>query len=72
MGDCRAVEGVALLALFFQPDFYYAGTEGQTVRNLWFGINGAFLTLYAAGCVILLDIVMKKTAYIPAARAAAR
>lgn len=55
--------GYELLGQVFQPEFYYSGTEGQAVRNAWFAIDGAFLTVYAAGCVILLYIVMKKTAY---------
>lgn len=46
-----------------QPDFYYAGPAGQDVRNLWFAIDGLFLTLYAAGCMIFLFIVVRKTAY---------
>ena len=48
----------------FQPDFYYLGPDAQNVRNLWFAIDGAFLTLYAAGCLIFLHIVMNKTAYV--------
>lgn len=55
-----------------QPGFYYNGPEGQGVRNLWFGIDGAFLTLYAAGCVVLLYILMKRTGYGGAGRAAER
>jgi cbb3-type cytochrome oxidase subunit 1 len=47
----------------FQPDFYYAGAAAQNVRNLWFAIDGAFLTLYAAGCVVFLYLVVNKTAY---------
>ncbi len=53
----------------FQPDFYYIGAEAQSVRNLWFAIDGAFLTLYAAGCIVFVYIVMKKTAYVPAVEA---
>lgn len=48
-----------------QPDFYYMGPAAQSVRNLWFAIDGAFLTSYAAGCAVFLFIVMKKTAYSP-------
>jgi hypothetical protein len=51
----------------FQPDFYYVGSEAQNARNLWFAIDGAFLTLYAAGCIVFLYIVTKKTAYATAA-----
>lgn len=47
----------------FQPDFYYAGSSAQAVRNLWFSIDGAFLTLYAAGCLVFLYIVVNKTTY---------
>jgi len=55
LGVCiNGALGYGTLALFLQPDFYYNGSEGQTVRNLWFGIDDGFLTLYAAGCVILL------------------
>jgi hypothetical protein len=50
----------------FQPDFYYAGAAAQNVRNLWFAIDGTFLTSYAAGCVVFLYIVVKKTTYAPA------
>jgi hypothetical protein len=52
----------------FQPDFYYSGPAAQSVRNLWFAIDGAFLTMYAGGCLVFLYIVMGKTSY---ARAAA-
>ena len=57
---------------YVQPGFYYNEAAGQTVRNLWFGIDGAFLTLYGLGCVIFLYILMTKTAYAPAGRADAR
>jgi hypothetical protein len=50
-----------------QRDFYYSGDAGHALRNLWFGIDGVFLTLYAGGCVIFLYILMTKTAYAPAA-----
>jgi hypothetical protein len=46
-----------------RPDFYYAGPTAQEPRNLWFAIDGAFLTLYAAGCFVFLYIVMRKTSY---------
>jgi hypothetical protein len=52
-----------------QPDFYYAGPDAQGVRNLWFSIDGAFLTLYAAGCLVFLYIVVGKTSYARAAAA---
>ena len=54
--------GYELLGLL-QPDFYYAGAAAQNVRNLWFVIDGAFLTLYAAGCSLFLYIVVAKTSY---------
>ncbi|HEX6161547.1 MAG TPA: hypothetical protein VF111_15330, partial [Thermoanaerobaculia bacterium] len=59
--------GYELLAMF-ADSFYYAGPSTQGVRNLWFGIDGAFLTLYAAGCGILLFILMTRTAYGPESR----
>ena len=52
-----------VLSHVVQPGFYYNGPEGQLVRNIWFGIDGAFLTLYGAGCLIFLRIVMKHTSY---------
>jgi hypothetical protein len=45
------------------PEFYYLGSETQAARNLWFAIDGLFLTMYGAGCAILLYIVMTRTAY---------
>lgn len=53
-----------------QPGFYYLEADGQFVRNLWFGLDGAFLTLYGVGCVIFLYIVMTRTAYAPVAPSA--
>lgn len=50
-----------------QPDFYYLGPDAQSVRNLWFAIDGVFLTMYAAGCLVFLHIVMNKTSYASAA-----
>jgi hypothetical protein len=50
----------------FQADFYYSGAAAQNVRNLWFAIDGAFLTAYALGCMVFLYILMKKTTYAPA------
>ena len=44
-----------------RPDFYYAGPDAQNLRNLWFAIDGVFLTMYAAGCLIFLHIVVNKT-----------
>lgn len=64
LGVClNGTVGYEILALWVQPDFYYAGPAGQAVRNLWFGIDGAFLTVYGLGCLILLYVLMKKTAY---------
>ena len=52
----------------FRSDFYYAGAS-PAARNLWFAIDGAFLTMYAAGCLVFLYIVIKKTSYSAAAAA---
>jgi hypothetical protein len=46
-----------------QPSFYYEAAGPQPVRNMWFVIDGIFLTTYAAGCVVFLYIVFRKTAY---------
>ena len=63
--------GYEFLTLAIQEGFYYIGPAGQSVRNLWFGIDGVFLTLYSLGCGIFLYILMKKTSYSTAARMAA-
>ena len=55
--------GYEVLKMAVKPDFYYIGPEGQAVRNLWFGIDGLFLTIYGAGCVILFYILMTRTSY---------
>jgi hypothetical protein len=55
--------GYEILGIFGQKGFYYIGPEGQAIRNLWFGIDGVFLTIYGCGCVILFYILMKRTAY---------
>jgi hypothetical protein len=60
--------GYEVLSMLVQPSFYSLAAEGEAVRNLWLGIDGAFLTLYGAGCVISLCVLMKKTAYAPAAQ----
>ena len=52
-----------ILGHLVQPGFYYNGPAGQTVRNIWFGIDGAFLTLYGAGCAVFLWILMQHTSY---------
>ena len=52
-----------VLGHLVQPGFYYIEADGQSVRNLWFGIDGAFLTLYGLGCLIFLYILMTRTAY---------
>ena len=51
----------------FRPDFYYVGAEAEAARNLWFALDGACLTIYGAGCIVFLYIVMKKTSYTAAA-----
>lgn len=55
--------GYEVLGMFVQPGFYYLGPAGQGARNLWFAIDGAFLTLYGAGSVIFLYILVKHTSY---------
>ena len=54
-----------------QPGFYYNGEEGQFARNIWFGVDGAFLTLYGIGCLIFLRIVLTRTSYRTAGTASA-
>ena len=55
--------GYEVLGMLVQPEFYYLGSQGQSVRNLWFAIDGVFLTTYAAGCIVFLYIVMTRTEY---------
>jgi hypothetical protein len=55
--------GYEVLAMFVKPGFYYAGHAAQGVRNLWFGIDGIFLSIYGAGCGVFLYVLMKHTAY---------
>jgi heme/copper-type cytochrome/quinol oxidase subunit 1 len=55
--------GYQLLGMIGQHGFYYAGPAGQGVRNLWFAIDGVFLSLYGAGSMIFLYVLMKYTAY---------
>ena len=59
--------GYEVLTMFVAPDFYYAGSEAQGTRNLWFAMDGLFLTAYAAGCLVFLYILVRKTAYAPLA-----
>ena len=67
VGTClNGTIGYEILGLL-QPDFYYGGPAAQNVRNLWFAIDGAFLTLYAAGCLVFLYIVVGRTSYTQAA-----
>ena len=69
LGVCvNGTIGYELLGVL-QPDFYYGAPAPQAVRNLWFAIDGLFLTLYAAGCIVFLYIVMKKTTYAAAVEA---
>ena len=66
LGVCaNGTIGYALIGTLLQPDFYYLGSASQTARNLWFAIDGVFLTMYAAGCAVFLYIVVKKTEYAP-------
>lgn len=60
-----------ILGHLVQPGFYYNGADGQIVRNIWFGIDGAFLALYGVGCVVFLRILMKHTSYLATSTAAA-
>jgi len=55
--------GYEVLAMFVQPKFYYIGQSGQAVRNLWFALDGVFLTLYGVGSSIFLYVLVKHTAY---------
>ncbi len=55
--------GYEVLGMFVQHDFYYIGATGQTVRNLWFAVDGVFLTIYGAGFGVFLYILMKYTTY---------
>ena len=54
--------GYELLKML-SPHFYYTGAQGQNIRNLWFAIDGVFLTVYGAGCVVFLYLLMKATKY---------
>ena len=66
IGVClNGTVGYEVLAAL-QPDFYYSGAASQSVRNLWFAIDGVFLTLYAGGCCVFLVVVIGKTMYAPA------
>lgn len=55
--------GYEVLGTFLQPDFYYLGPAGQATRNLWFAVDGVFLTIYGAGSAIFLNVLMKHTSY---------
>jgi len=64
LGACiNGTIGYELLAVSVQSDFYYLGPAGQNVRNLWFAIDGLFLTIYGVGCLIFLYVLAKTTAY---------
>ena len=56
--------GYQVLGMLFRPDFYYDGSAGQAVRNIWFGIDGVFLTIYGAGSFLFLYLLMKHTRYL--------
>jgi len=51
--------GYELLNHYFQKGFYYLEEEGQFVRNIWFSIDGLFLSIYGVGVAILLTIFVK-------------
>jgi hypothetical protein len=55
--------GYEVLGMFVQPGFYYIGRAGQTVRNIWFALDGVFLTIYGAGSCLFFYVLMKHTAY---------
>jgi hypothetical protein len=55
--------GYEILGLLFQPHFYYIGSSGQTIRNIWFAVDRVFLSVYGAGCCVFLYVLMKHTAY---------
>ena len=55
--------GYQVLGLIAQQDFYYIGPAGQTTRNLWFAVDGAFLTLYGAGSCVFLYVLLRHTKY---------
>ena len=54
--------GYELLGLM-TPGFYYLEEHSLPIRNLWFGIDGAFLSVYGAGCVSFLVVLLKGTSY---------
>jgi nitric oxide reductase large subunit len=45
----------------FSPGFYYQ-PEPRTL-NLWLSIDGAFLTLYAIGCVLFMMVLFGNVSY---------
>ncbi len=47
--------GLVHSGFYYEPDM-------PTLR-IWFGITGAFLTLYGVGCVLFLRVVLSSTAY---------
>lgn len=64
LGVCiNGTIGYEALSVLVQEDFYYVGDPGANVRNLWFAIDGLFLTIYGAGCVIFAWVVIRKTRY---------
>lgn len=55
--------GYQFLNHFMLNGFYYLEEEGQFVRNIWFSIDGVFLSLYGLGIVIFLHILNKHAKY---------
>ena len=53
--------GYEFLNHFMQHGFYYLGEEGQYVRNIWFAIDGLFLSLYGVGVGIMMYVFSKYT-----------
>jgi hypothetical protein len=58
--------GYEILGTLVQPGFYYLGEQGAAIRNLWFALDGVFLTIYGIGCLVFLHILVRKAAYAPA------
>lgn len=63
-GEClNGTIGYEILGLFVQRHFYYNGPQGQFVRNIWFGLDGVFLSIYGIGSCIFLMVLLKNTTY---------
>ena len=51
--------GYEYLNHFHQQGFYYLEDQGQSIRNIWFAIDGVFLSLYAVGVWIMFNLYRK-------------